>query len=332
MKDERAEIILETIKKFPNTPTTTLAKKIYKEHPKLWSNLENVRAMIRYRRGNKGKKNRLSAKEKFSDTFRENGKSGFKFMELPKSVAKPIKPFKLPSGKLLVLSDIHIPYHDNDALRIALDYGESQGIEHIVLNGDICDFFAVGRWQKNPEERNLSQELMLTRQFLQHLRERFPKARIIYKIGNHEERWESYMYTKAPEICGVSDFEIYNLLNFAKYGVEECGGRRKLKAGKHLTLIHGHELFGGTAPVNFARTLQTNLGVCAIAGHRHQSSQHSFKTADDKHIMCWSIGCLCDMQPEYAVINKWNHGFMIIELEGNHFVVNNKRIINGIVV
>ena len=331
MADTRAAIVEEAIKKFPDTPTFTIAKKLYKEHPKLWSNLENVRAMIRYRRGNKGQKNRNSAKAKHSDTFRENGKSGYKFMELPKSVARVKKPFKLPNGRILVLSDIHIPYHDDKALSAALDYAETIGIDHILLLGDICDFFAVSRWQKNPEERNLSQELMFTRQFLQHLRERF-KGRIIYKIGNHEERWESYMYTKAPEICGVADFEIYNLLNFAKYGVEEVKGRQKIKAGKNLTLIHGHELFGSAAPVNFARTLQTNLGVCAIAGHRHTTSQHCFKSADNKYIHCWSLGCLCDLEPEYAVLNKWNHGFMIIELDGDDFYVDNKRIIKGQIV
>ena len=134
---------------------------------------------------------------------------------------------------------------------------------------------------------------------------------------------------KAPEISGISDFQIYDLLDFAKYGIEEVGGKQKMKAGKNLTIIHGHEMFNSTAPVNFARTLQTNLGVCAIAGHRHQTSQHAFKTADDKHIHCWSLGCLCDMAPEYAVINRWNHGFATLELHGNTFQVNNLRIIEG---
>ena len=92
------------------------------------------------------------------------------------------------------------------------------------------------------------------------MRERYPKCRMIYKIGNHEERWEKYMWLKAPELSGVSEFEIYDILNFSKYGVEEVKGKQKIKAGNHLTIIHGHEMFNSTAPVNFARTLQTNLG------------------------------------------------------------------------
>ena len=320
------DILNEELKKFPDSPTLTLAKKIYKEHPALFSTLENCRSAIRYRRGNSGAKNGELLKDKTH--VRENGKAGFK-IELPKSVADPKKPFKVPEGKSLIISDVHVPYHDDKALELCMEYGRSYAPDNIIMNGDIADFFTISRWEKNPEERNLSRELMLVRQFLQYLRERFPKARLIYKIGNHEERWEKYMWLKAPEISGISDFQIYDILDFAKYGIEEVSSKQKMKAGKNLTIIHGHEMFNSTAPVNFARTLQTNLGVCAIAGHRHQTSQHAFKTADDKHIHCWSLGCLCDMAPDYAVINRWNHGFATMELHKNTFQVNNLRIIEG---
>ena len=322
----RDDILKEELTKFPDAPTLTLAKKIYKEYPKQFASVENVRSAIRYRRGNTGNGGRASIKNK--EFIRPNGKAGFT-IDLPKSVADPKKPFKLPEGKSLIISDVHVPYHDDKALELCMDYGRSYAPDNIVMNGDIADFFSISRWEKNPEHRNLSRELMLVRQFLQYLRERFPKARLIYKIGNHEERWEKYMWIKAPEICGISDFQIYDLLDFSKYGIEEVSSKQKMKAGKNLTIIHGHELFNSTAPVNFARTLQTNLGVCAIEGHRHQTSQHAFKTADDKHIHCWSLGCLCDMAPEYAVINRWNHGFATMELHGNTFQVQNMRIIEG---
>lgn len=322
----RDDILKEELTKFPDAPTLTLAKKIYKEYPNQFASVENVRSAIRYRRGNSGERSRNVLENK--KYVRPNGKAGFT-IDLPKSVADPKKPFKLPEGKSLIISDVHVPYHDDKALELCMDYGRSYAPDNIVMNGDIADFFSISRWEKNPEHRNLSRELMLVRQFLQYLRERFPKARLIYKIGNHEERWEKYMWIKAPEICGISDFQIHDLLDFSKYGIEEVTSKQKMKAGKNLTIIHGHELFNSTAPVNFARTLQTNLGVCAIAGHRHQTSQHAFKTADDKHIHCWSLGCLCDMAPEYAVINRWNHGFATMELHGNTFQVQNMRIIEG---
>jgi len=326
---KRIEIVIKAIEKFPDVPSLTLAKMLYKKHPLMFSSVENCRSAVRYRRGNKGKKSMGDLKDK--SMTRPNGKAGYT-AEIPASIARPKKPFKIPDGKTLLMSDIHVPYHDDKALRAALEHGDRLEPDNVVLNGDILDFFSVSRWEKNPEERNMAKELQLSRQFLSHLRSRYPKARIIYKMGNHEERWEKYMWTKAPEICGCTDFQLYKLLDFAKYGIEEVAGKQKMKAGKHLTIIHGHELFGANAPINFARTLQTNLGVCTIAGHRHNTSEHSQKTADDKYVTCWSLGCLCDMAPEYAIINKWTHGFATFELKGNDFKVDNKRIINGEVV
>lgn len=326
----REQVLEDNLLEFPEVPTLTLAKKIYKEYPELFTNLESLRSALRYRRGNNGNTNRANAKNKHGDSFRKNGEAGFK-VELPKSIADPHKNFNLPDGKAFIMSDVHIPYHDDKALEAALAYADYYEPDYFVFNGDIADFYSISRWEKNPAERNLSRELQLCRQFLQHMRERYPKCRMIYKIGNHEERWEKYMWLKAPELSGVSEFEIYDILNFSKYGVEEVKGKQKIKAGNHLTIIHGHEMFNSTAPVNFARTLQTNLGVCAIAGHRHQTSEHAFKNADNKHIHCWSLGCLCDMSPEYAVINRWNHGFATMELNGNNFNVTNKRIIDGVV-
>lgn len=319
------EIVIREIKKFPDAPTLTLAKKIYKENPKQFTSVEAVRSMIRYRRGNKGERDRKIGEKNFADYYRENGKAGYK---IPKSIAKPEKPFKLCDGRWMIMSDIHIPYHDDEALSLALDYAKNNDIDHILLNGDICDFFSVSRWMKNPDERNLSRELQMTREFLGVLRGEHPDARIVYKIGNHEERWEHYMFTKAPEIVGLTEFEIEKLLNFDKYGVELVKSKQIIKAGSKLTIIHGHEIFGGSS-VNPARGLYNQMKVCAIMGHRHQSSAHSEKNADDKFVACWSIGCLCDMKPEYATINKWNHGFAVVDLKGNKFNVNNLRIVNG---
>lgn len=318
------EVIESELTKYPEMPTMTMAKKIYNEHVALFTSLETCRAMIRYRRGNLGKKLREVAVDK--KHFRENGKAGW---SIPKSIAKQNKPFKLSNGKWLILSDIHIPYHDDNSLEIALQHAENEKIDHILLNGDICDFFAVSRWMKNPEERNLAKELQMTRQFLGHLKQRFPESRIIYKIGNHEERWQNYLYTKAPEVVGVNDFEMRSLLEFNKFGIEEVTSKQMIKAGRHLTIIHGHEKFGGSGVVNPARGLYNTMKVCSIMGHHHQSSSHAEKSADDKFIACWSIGCLCELHPEYAPINKWNHGFAILDLNGNDFNMTNLRIVNN---
>ena len=323
---KKQELVDEAVKQYIDMPTLTLAKLLMSNHPTVFTKIDNVRAMIRYRRGNKGQRNRNVAKKNYGEMYRKNGKAGYK---IPSSDTKPNRAYRLVNGKWLILSDIHIPYHNEEALEIALADGEANNIDHILLNGDTCDFYNCSSYQRDPEERDLANELTKTRQFLSHLRFRFPKARIVFKIGNHEDRWERYLYHKAPELIGVANFEMYYVLEFSKYGVELVKSMQKVKAGKHLTILHGHEVRNtGVYP---ARTLLQRTHVCSIAGHNHRTSTYSEKTADQKIIGSWTTGCLCDMQPDYMPINQWNHGFAILELNGNDFTVHNKRILNGVI-
>jgi len=320
---EAPDIVDKYTRKHVDLPTLTLARLIYKEHPKAFTSVEGVRGMIRYRRGNQGADRRKAAK-KHTGTFRENGKAGF---VIPKSDTRKTRNYLLTDGKWLLLSDIHIPYHNEEALEIALSHGEEQQIDHILLNGDTCDFYNCSSYNKDPEERNLSNELQKTRQFLAHLRDRFPKAKIVYKIGNHEDRWERFLSLKAPELLGISQFKMQHILNFDKWDVDLVKSMQKVKAGKHLTILHGHEVRNtGVYP---ARSLLQRTHTCSVAGHNHRTSTYGEKTSDDKYLYSWTLGCLCDMTPEYMPINQWNHGFGILTLKGNDFTVENKRIING---
>ena len=326
----REELLNDYLTRFPDTPTMTLAKMAVKEHPKMWTSLECCRSALRYRRGNNGSANLASLIEK--KHTRKNGKAGFKF-ELPTSIADPMDDYQINANKTFFMNDAHVPYHDDIALNAALSYADDYEPDCIYMNGDMADFFGVSRWEKNPEERNLSRELQLWRQFLAHLRERFQKARIIMKIGNHEERWEKYLWNKCPELCGCEFISFESVLDLRKWGVEMVRGKQKARFGDHLYAIHGHELWGVANPVSPARGFQTKMGVCTIGGHHHRDSRHTVKSADGTMITCWSVGCLCDMSPEYATINQWSHGFATIEVDASGgFSVDNKRILNGKVV
>ena len=94
-------------------------------------------------------------------------------------------------------------------------------------------------------------------------------------------------------------------------------------------MIHGNEYKGGGG-INVARTLWLRAGDNVIAGDKHKT-QSGLKTNIDKSIVgTWSVGCLCELNPEYLTFNEWNLGFAHIEVfsDGN-FTVHNKQIING---
>ena len=318
---KKVDVVRKYVEKFPEHGNRTLASLVQKENPNLFPTLEAARCSVRYVRGNSGK---TQGRKGRASHPKPNGKAGE--YKIPKSLTPKKRIVRIPDGKTLLLSDIHLPYHDVEALECALEHGHDA--DNIILNGDTVDFYATSRWDTDPNHRDLAGELQAARQFLMHLRERFPVANIYFKIGNHEERWEKFLWRKAPELCGVPDFKMEKLLRFEDLDIQEIGGRQLTKAGG-LWVLHGHEFFNTFDPVNFARTLQVKTGVCTIAGHKHKSSQHSVKSMDGDTIACWSVGCLCDLEPDYMPVNQWNLGFAEITHKGKKFDVNNYRIING---
>jgi len=162
------------------------------------------------------------------------------------------------------------------------------------------------------------------------LREGFPKARLVYKLGNHEERYERYMSVKAPELLGVAEFETQHLLGFANLGVGLVRDKRPIRLGK-LNVVHGHEYsFPIANPVNPARGYFLRAKTHCLGGHLHQSSQHSEKNLEGKVVSTWSTGCLCDLHPDYRPLNNWNHGFAFVEIDkAGAFHVENLKLIDG---
>lgn len=319
---EKRALIDAMVREHPHTPSRTLARLLFSQHPRLFPSLESARDAVRARRGAHGKKNANLKKVPW-----KKGRAGQ--VHLPPSKARPFEPERM-TGRVLVLSDAHIPYHDDAALAAAIDAGAGAGCDAVLIAGDFGDFFSISRFLTNPAERDLVGELAAIDQALAHLRRRFPKARIVWKLGNHEERWEHYLWQKAPELLGLPTVTLQAVTNCEKHRVEIVGSRRPVRLGK-LTFLHGHELEQGAAsPVNPARGVFLRTLDSYCIGHRHRTSEHTEKTANGRFITCWSLGCLCDLTPQYSVVNKWNHGFAIIETgAGGTFRVENRRIHEG---
>jgi len=251
---------------------------------------------------------------------------------LPESDESEWEPFVLPKAatRILLLSDIHVPYHNIDAITKAIEYGKQEKVNAIVFNGDTVDCYALSRYERDPRKRSFAEELEATRQLLKVFRKQFDGVPFYFKLGNHEERYEAYLRTKAPELIGTADFTMDQLLRFGELGCELIQDKRIIKAGK-LSIMHGHE-FGRSvfSPVNPARGYYMRAKASVICGHNHQTSEHSESNLDGKVVTTWSTGCLCELHPGYMPVNKWNHGFSIIRVDDNgDFEVDNLRIIKG---
>lgn len=323
-----AKFCRELCKKFPDTPTLTLAKKAFKEAPNLFTSIETARSAIKRIRGLNGERNFKHIKDK---SLYQEKKFNYNPFDLPESKTEKRDTWNLPASinKVLLLSDIHFPYQDNEALTTALKYGKEQNVDAIFLNGDILDFYQLSFHEKDPRITSIADELEIGRTFFKTLRKNFPKSNIYYITGNHENRMERYLRVKAPELLDVAEFRIDVLLRVAEYGIEYIEHGTKCFFGK-LLVEHGDKM-KGSGGVNPARTLYLKMKRHAICGHFHRTTEATEKVYDGDVHVTYSTGCLCELEPRYMEVNNHNHGFAIVEMNGEKFKVRNLKIVNGVV-
>jgi predicted phosphodiesterase len=322
----KQEIAAAVVDRFPTFSNRHLARILRAENPDAFPSLEACRSVVRTIRGANGEFHRAEKRPAARPK-----PIGWQQAIIPPTSSKKRTPLVLTGPmKLGVFSDLHIPYHDPGAVEVAIEHLKNAKCNVLLINGDLGDFYACSRHEKDPR-RKLADELDSIRQFLFWLRSQFPKQRILYKIGNHETNLERYLMREAPVLLGVPDFTIRDVLKLDSFQIEVVESLQLIEAGK-LSIYHGHELPQGmSSPVNPARGLWMRVQETILCGHWHRTSEHTETTGISRKVSsCWSVGCLCDLSPDYAIVNRWNHGFAIVDIdESGDFEVHNHKIIRG---
>ena len=316
-----SEIVDVALATFPELPSHQLARMIYRDNPTVFPNQEAVRNAIRYRRGATGKAHREKVNLEAPIT---------PVRTIPKSCVREWSPFIMDGvSKVAILSDIHVPYHTSEAIECAVKRAKKQEVDGIILNGDTIDCHSLSQFIRDPRARSFKQERETTNELLAYLREQFPHQRIVWRDGNHEDRFKAYMMQKAPEVYDEEFFSIDKLLNFEDLDIEYVTDKRIVMLGG-LAVMHGHEFHKGFAPpVNPARGAYLKAKQSVIVGHHHRTSEHTETALDGTMTTTWSVGCLSDLHPAYSPYNSYNHGSAIVTLDGNYYEVANYRIVNG---
>lgn len=327
-KSDKARQIIE---EFPNLSKKELGRLLHKKNPNHFKDAEDARKSIRGVTGANGKNSHVAVTHKdiyIGANLKEGHRNDF-------------SPYIVKGKNIGILCDIHIPYHDLKAINLSLNYFKQKQVDTIVLDGDLIDCYHLSRFEKDPEQRiSTWEELRMFIGFLTDLRDNFPNAEIVYKLGNHDERYENFLKQKAPELFEFPVLNLDYLINVhgttpeeqslaKKRNIKIVTNKRVIKIGK-LNVIHGHETGRGfIAPVNPARGFYLKTKCNTIGGHHHQTSEHIEKDLNNHVTGCWSVGCLSDLQPAYMPINKFNLGFARVTVEDNgSFSVENKKIMD----
>ena len=287
------------------------------------NNLEVIRSAVRYhcgKNGNLGREhigNRVILKEQ---------------VKIPQTWAITRSKYSLPVGKWLLINDVHVPFHELKPLEATLQYAKDQKITGIFMNGDIWDVASLSFWPGIP--RDFDKECAAFADFLDFIIQEFPDVKIVYKPGNHEYRLPRYFMSKAQDLSLSPLAQMETIMGFDARGIEFLDYFQIVMAGK-LPIIHGNEVSNINKAVNPARGLFLRTKTNALCGHCHTTSQHSERDLMGKLISTWSVGCQCNLEPEYNPYgNNWCWGFAIIDIDknGNFEVANHRILSNGKVV
>ena len=91
-----------------------------------------------------------------------------------------------------------------------LDVFQDIGIDRLIINGDLLDFYNVNLHdkEKHPEiQASLEDEFESGNIFFEELFKKFPNTEIVYIFGNHEDRLDRWIVQKAKAFWNIVTIE-----------------------------------------------------------------------------------------------------------------------------
>lgn len=221
----------------------------------------------------------------------------------------------LPSTELF-LSDVHFPFEDKRAWELTLKIVKAVKPELVWIGGDFVDMYAVSKYDKSPERKlRLQEEIDAAVMGLKALRRASGKnARIVWQIGNHEERLVKFLWGKAPELSNLRCLQFEELFALNALQIEFISDYRAEAIGA-LWHLHGDKAPGGS--VNPARGKMAQIHDNIIFGHHHKFQVEYQRDLNGTVRGAFANGCLCGLEPEFAPYNDWSQGISVIRYTKN---------------
>lgn len=203
-----------------------------------------------------------------------------------KSVTRKLSHKEVPDGSVIaVLSDIHIPGHDERVMDLVVECCERVGATHLFINGDGADCGPASRHEEKKkravlDEGCLKESIAAGIKYWDWFRTRGNNCKWIF--GNHE-RWVCRYIEGSPELKGSSPL---GLMGLPELGWEVLPPLSCISLGNY-TWEHGDGLFpsgnGGANPMARIKTLVPDRSTSI--GHLHRMGAMFWTTPDADGIM-----------------------------------------------
>ena len=209
---------------------------------------------------------------------------------------------------ILVISDLHIPYHHKDSFTFLKEIKKEFKPDFILNIGDLLDFHAINLHTHDPDLYSAGHELSESIKHIRELESIFPK--MVEVESNHS----SLVYRRALKY-GMSR-------SFLKdYG--EFLGTKKWKWVDDLTLTMSNKqkcFFTHGRSADILKVSQA-MGMSAVQGHYHTKFIISYWANPDNIFFAMNVGCL---------INQKSMAFNYAKNFRTRFIIGCGIILEGI--
>jgi hypothetical protein len=235
--------------------------------------------------------------------------------------------------KIAFPTDEHRPFQDDRAVHVALKIVSDFNPDVLILGSDGMDFYNISKFNKNPErvKTGLQDEIDQWQAGVRDWSSAAPSARKLYLIGNHEERWRTWLWYH-PEIHDLNALKYENLLELAKLGIEwdpRPSGNLEHTFFNRLVIRHGRFVRKWSGMSAKAELEADRYSISSISGHTHRGGSH-YATTRNGMVQAHEAFCLCRLDPEYILHPDWQQGIVLAEVDVGNLSVETIPIINDV--
>lgn len=218
--------------------------------------------------------------------------------------------------RMLIIPDLHLDAAEeiHPAYAVVRKFAKSFQPDAVLFLGDVLDLPYIAIFNKDNvkvlSRGSFTKDYDLWNRELDYWQSLTGKVYI--REGNHEERI-GRLLQKNMTLRG--SIEIEDRCQYQKRGIRYARVLDLPTKIGHCNFIHGWY----TNLYHPKKTL-LKMGANIAYGHTHDVQNFSVKAMAQEHEMCaWSLGCLCDIQPEWVKGRPmdWMHAF-------GEFYVNRK--------
>jgi predicted phosphodiesterase len=182
-------------------------------------------------------------------------------------------------GDMLIMSDLHIPYHDADLIDEAVDRACSAGIKQWLIVGDMMD---GNQWSKRglalTYQRRWQDDAEIAQAMIHYLVERIGPGVVL--MGNHDAWFIRHFRGQAETAWLLS--RIFNTDDDVIWSHhEQCLIR---SGGRMIRALHGAN-YSGANPLGVGQRLSAKYESAIVMGHQHHAT-HGLSWSGRHQIVC----------------------------------------------